>query len=173
MPKQIRRRVIAADRLINECRDEIEHLLPRRLWTDEVIDAVHLQGFCRLGKDVVLPISQETVEHNAHIGPAEVQCEIVTALLSCRQSKIGRQHPQGGVRGAHEPEPHILPKICRHFTQFLCVNRKGIDNRIILCTVKRHCHFPPCAAGSSCTTSIVWERRTSTRVMRMPSTSST
>ena len=131
MPKEIRRLMIAADGLIDKPREEVKHLLPRCLRADEVVNAVNLQRFCNVGEYLIPALSFEPIEEDAHIGPAEVEREVVAALLARRQSKIGRQHAEGGIRRACKPEPHILAEVRRCLAQMLCIHRKSSDDFII------------------------------------------
>ena len=158
MPEQIRRCVVAANRLIDKCRDEVKHLLTRCLCTDEVIDTIDLERLCNVGEYFIFPVALKAVEEHAHIRPAEIKCEVVAALRARRQSEVGRQHAQRGVGRARKSEAHILAKICRHLMQMLRIHRKGGNDSIVKRGIERHLYSSSCTAGFSCASNTLCSR---------------
>ena len=92
--KQILRRVVALDGLIDEFCDEIELLLGRRALADEVVDALDAQRLGDFLQDFELAVTVEADAQDADIRAAEVECEVLALLLARRQSDVRLEHAQ-------------------------------------------------------------------------------
>ena len=158
MSEKIRCLMIATNHLIDEACNEVKHLLTRRLRADEVVDTIDLERLCDVGEHFIFPVARKAVEQDAHVRPAEVECEIVAALLARRESQIGRQHAQGGIGRSREAEAHVLSKSCCRLMQMLRIYRKRSDNIIVKHGIKCHIYSSSWTGGSSCSSATVCRR---------------
>ena len=149
MPEEIRRLLIAANRLLDEPCEKVKQLLCRRLSPDIVVASADLERFRNMTQYLIASAALQAIEQHAHIRPAEIEREIVPALLPRRQSKIGRQHPQRRIGRARKSKAHIMAKIRRHPTQMFRINRKLRDDVGKVPAIKRHSLFLLVVSGCS------------------------
>ena len=83
---------LAVNRLVNQLRDKVKHLLGSRVFANVIVFARHNQRTPDALKNFVLAVAVETNAEDANIGAAEVKREIVARLLAARQSDVRFQH---------------------------------------------------------------------------------
>ena len=142
MAQQVLLLMVALDGLVNELCQQVKHLLGGGISADIVILAFHLQGLGHLLQDLELALALQADQQHAHIGAAEVQCQVLALLLAGGQAQVGFQHAQGGFIGVSQPLLEVIAEISRNGLQLLLVHGEFLDDAVIQVLVKSHFSIP-------------------------------
>ena len=133
------RLVIPVDRLIDQPRKEVKHLLGSGIGGDVTVFARDDQRLADFFHDLETTGALELDALHADVGAAEVERKELAGLFTRRQPDVGFEHAQRGILGIVEPELEVLTEIRGDFAELLRIDCELVDERLQLLSVQ--CHF--------------------------------